>query len=134
MIEVDTISPPIEILSPLDASVKTQSIRLRIRSESGANVTVNGQGAAIEGSDIFFLDVNLVQGDNPFNIMAMDRAGNTAVKDISVAYVPPKPPITKVGGGELTLALLGLVVLIGLTVAGSIYYMRKRKGMLQGPI
>jgi hypothetical protein len=134
MIEVDTISPPIEILSPLNASVKTQNIRLRIRSESGVNVTVNGQGAAIEGSDIFFFDASLVRGDNPFKISAKDSAGNTAVKDLSIAYTPPRPPITTDKGGELTLVLLGLVVLIGLAVAGSIYYMRKRKGRLQGPI
>jgi hypothetical protein len=134
IIEVDTIPPMIEILSPTELTVKTQSIRIRIRTEACANVTINGYGAAVEGSDIFFFGVSLVEGDNSFKISATDNAGNTAVKDLSVAYVPPKPPITTDGGGELTLALLGLVVLVGLVVAGSIYYMRKRKGRLQGPI
>lgn len=105
--------------------MKVKDIRLRIRSEAGANVTVNGQGATIEAGDIFYLDASLVQGDNPFKIRSVDGAGNVAEKNWSIAYVPPKLPVNRNGGSGLVPYLMLVVILI-IVVAVAAVVMKKR--------
>jgi len=128
MIEVDTVPPAIEVLSPTEASLKVKDIRLRIRSEAGANVTVNGRGATIEAGDIFFMDAVLVQGDNLFTIRSVDGAGNVAAKEYSVAYGPPKPPVYHDGvSGMEPILILVVILLFVVALAGVVIMQRKKK-------
>jgi hypothetical protein len=125
MISVDTVPPAIEVLSPTEASVNEKDIRLRIRSEAGANVTVNGLGAIFEAGDIFYLDSSLGQGDNLFMIRSVDGAGNIAQKEWSIAYVPPKVVANHNGGSGLEPYLIVAVILILATVIAAVV-MKKR--------
>ncbi len=125
-VTVDTIAPPIEILSPRDGSTVTKdSVTVRGTSEPGARVLVNGRTATVAANGSFEVRLSVSQGTTTFEAQAQDAAGNVGRTSSS---------ITKQAGG-FTLAgndtqwwllvaglLLGLVLGIALALVA-----RRRK-------
>jgi hypothetical protein len=127
-ITVDTIPPGITILSPLESSVKLKDLELRLRSEPGAIVTVNG--VQINGTgDLFIFTGSLQKGVNIFTITARDAAGNVNTTEKSLTYVPTKkaePPVTTDNG--LLWPILAIVVVAVLAIIGYFYLRKKPDG------
>ncbi|MEM4730049.1 MAG: hypothetical protein QXH42_09880, partial [Thermoplasmata archaeon] len=64
-VTVDTTPPPIVIISPLERVLKVASVELRVQSEPGAVVSINGEPVSGTGG-IFALSVVLERGENRF--------------------------------------------------------------------
>jgi hypothetical protein len=90
-VTLDTISPELTVISPTELISKEARITIKLRSETGANVTVNGVRANVTG-DTYTCDVVLVKGENNFVLSANDLAGNANSTSLIISYVPPKPP------------------------------------------
>jgi hypothetical protein len=75
-IEVDTVSPSIELLGlPDGLTVSNPRVVVRGQLSEDATVLVNGVDTPLTGSQ-FDAQVDLAQGDNLVTIVATDRAGN----------------------------------------------------------
>jgi hypothetical protein len=127
-ITVDTIPPVITVISPLENTVMVQNLEMRIRSEAGAVVTVDG--VQVNGTgDLFTFTGILQKGANKFTITARDAAGNTNTTEKTLTYVPAKkaePPVTTDNG--LLWPMLAIVVVAVLAIIGYFYLRKKPDG------
>ena len=125
-VTLDTISPELTVISPTDLVSNEARITIKLRSETGAIVTVNGVRANVTG-DIYTCDIVLVKGENNFILSAKDLAGNTNATGLIISYVPPKPTApdpTVENGFLLPAVILAIIILI---ILGSFFILRKRK-------
>ena len=85
---VDTTPPVITLLSPdeekSDTTKSNFTIRLKL-SEKG-NVMINGEEMNLEGG-IFAKNVDLNKGENTFNIVASDIAGNETTETLEIDLI-----------------------------------------------
>ncbi len=124
-ITVDTISPTITIISPLETTVKLQNLELRLRSESGAVVTVNG--APVDGAgDVFTFTGTLRKGGNRFIITARDAAGNVNTAEVIMTYVPPKKPESPVTIDNRLLLTIVIIIVVAVGAIIGYLYLRKK--------
>ncbi|MEM4729992.1 MAG: hypothetical protein QXH42_09595, partial [Thermoplasmata archaeon] len=131
-VTVDTTPPPIVIISPIEKVLKVANVELRVQSEPGAVVTVNGEAISGTGG-IFALTVVLERGENRFIIEARDAAGNINTTELVLSYLPPKPPPP--APSAKTDWLLPVVILLVIAAAGAGYIVLRlrRKGEGPGP-
>ncbi|MEM4730122.1 MAG: hypothetical protein QXH42_10250 [Thermoplasmata archaeon] len=131
---VDTTPPPIVVLAPVERVLKVANVELRIQSEPGAVVSINGEPISGTGG-IFVLPVVLEKGENRFIIEARDAAGNINTTELVLSYSPPKPP-PPAPSAKLDW-LLPVVILVLIAAAGAGYIAlrarKKRKGEGPGP-
>ncbi|MEM2870135.1 MAG: hypothetical protein QW379_06925 [Thermoplasmata archaeon] len=131
-VTLDTTPPPIIILAPVERVLKIANVELRVQSEPGATVSINGEPVSGTGG-IFALSVVLERGENRFVIEARDAAWNLNRTELVLSYLPPKPPPPT--PSEKTDWLLPVVILVLIAAAGAGYIilrLRKRR-MGEGP-
>jgi len=58
------------------------------KSETEANLTINGRFVLIKSDDSFSTQLSLTEGDNKIEITARDSAGNETKKTVTVNYTP----------------------------------------------
>jgi len=79
---LDTFAPSLTVLSPPEGGfTREDNVTVDGATERDATVTVNGTPANMSaGSGAFNLTVGLSEGDNFIEVVATDRAGNSAVR------------------------------------------------------
>ena len=83
-VNVDTNPPKLAVTSPKDRTRTNQpTIEISGTVERGCSVTANGK-AALVSAETFSITVDLVEGDNLFNIRAWDTANNTNTTSIRI--------------------------------------------------
>lgn len=81
---VDLTPPIIEIIKPeVNETISTRYLEMAGRTETGANVSVNGMDIRNDNGT-WNISIVLSGVNNPFHIESMDRAGNKAEKTINV--------------------------------------------------
>lgn len=65
-----------------------ESIEVAGLTELGAKVTINERVAIVDSEGKFFQKINLSEGENNLNIVAIDEAENKTEKTITVSYSP----------------------------------------------
>lgn len=91
IINFDTKPPDLEIESPKDGEQfygKDKIINVRGKTEAGSTVSVNGRIASTSVDGQFFIKLPLNEGENKLQIQAVDKAGNTTQKEITITYLP----------------------------------------------
>jgi len=91
IVEYKDTAPKLEVSSPSDqASFKKEDKSVEIKGQTDANVTVtvNGFFAVTSENNSFSYVLQLHDGDNEVNILAVDNAGNKSEKTIKVNYSP----------------------------------------------
>ncbi len=84
----DTNPPPLSVISPADRSyVLTGQIFVRVQSEAGVKVSINGKMVFEDSPGLFLDKVSLRQGMNRLPILAKDGAGNMARTALRVTYI-----------------------------------------------
>lgn len=82
-------NPKLDVSSPHDGDqfhkVDT-SVNVTGQTDSNVTVTVNGFTAVIDESNNFSYNLQLHDGDNPIDIIAVDAAGNRSEKTLKVNY------------------------------------------------
>lgn len=124
---VDLTPPEITVLSPSNLTSNISDIQLKIRSETRANLTINGTRIVSEGNGIFSYNAKLFLGPNNVTIEAIDSAGNINVTMITITYSPPinpkpSPAAPKSGFPIWILWIVALVAIISVLTA----YLRHR--------
>lgn len=82
-------APSLSIESPTDKqsfSKDNSPITIRGKTDPGANITINGFWAIVQGNGDFSYQLPLTNGDNQIKVVATDTAGNKTEKDLSVSY------------------------------------------------
>lgn len=100
-------TPPVLAVTQPAASTRDAVLHLTGTVRDALTVTVNGQPAAIAGTQ-FNADVPLQYGANKIVVVAMDRAGNASTAEVSVNRLYPVASLTLTGparvkpGGKAT--------------------------------
>ncbi|MEM2870073.1 MAG: hypothetical protein QW379_06615 [Thermoplasmata archaeon] len=110
--------------SPLNILKITRG-ELRIQSEPGAAVTVNGEPVGGTGG-IFALPVVLEKGENRFVIEARNAAGNINTTELVLSYSPPKPPPQTPSEKTDWLLLVAIIIIIAGAAAAGYLALRRR--------
>jgi hypothetical protein len=89
---LDTIQPGLDVLHPLNGTWwNSESILIEGTTEPDAAITIEGEGVPnIQGS--FTFPLSLEQGNRSIRIIAVDLAGNLAIRDI-VLFIDWTPPV-----------------------------------------
>ena len=86
----DNDTPTIEISSPQDGQKffgpKQRQIVITGSTESGASLSINERFVLVENDGSFTFTTSLSDGENSFNIKALDKAGNAMEKSIKVTF------------------------------------------------
>lgn len=88
---LDRKPPTLDISSPSDGqsySKDQNSANVSGKTDSGADVTVNGFWAVSDESGNFSYSLLLKDGENRVDVVAVDEAGNQTRKEIKVNYSP----------------------------------------------
>lgn len=96
---VDSL-PPVISLSQVPASTMEDSVTISGTADGATSVTVNGKSVPLTGKQ-FSTTVDLELGNNTINVVATDRAGNTANKVVTVSYSVSASKITVTGNSQL---------------------------------
>lgn len=88
----DDTPPEIVIESPADGSEyfgsKQTQVTIKGRSEAGSSVTINDRFASVNADGNFSYTASLSEGQNAFNIKAIDKAGNEKEKTFTLKFSP----------------------------------------------
>lgn len=86
-VRVITDKPELTITSPADGSIIGNS-DVRIEGTTGEEVLVkiNGLPVVVDSEGTFSYSISLVEGSNTIVIMAIDIAGNTEQKTLTITY------------------------------------------------
>jgi bacillopeptidase F len=85
-VDMDDIKPELTLESPTDQTT-TAASNIEIKgkvSEPEAEVTVNGRFVPVSAGGSFAVKISLNPGENKLNIKARDRAGNEAMRELTV--------------------------------------------------
>ncbi len=99
---VDTIPPYLEVLNPPDGLVTNDlSVLVEGKTESNADLRVNGIQAIVLSNGSFVVPLGLAEGANPISVIATDLAGNSERVDLTVIQdtVPPPLSVTEPSNG-----------------------------------
>lgn len=90
----DLTPPSLEITAPLNGfSTEAAAVEVIGKTEKDAKISINGVGAT-NNEGTFTTTVNLHDGANSITVEATDKAGNKAVKDLTVIRTMPTPKPT----------------------------------------
>lgn len=91
-ITYDAKPPDLNIDNPGDGSQffgsKERQVSIQGTTESGAQVTVNDRIVVVEDSGKFQYTTSLSDGENKFNVKAVDHAGNSTEKELTLSFSP----------------------------------------------
>lgn len=91
-ITFDSTPPEIIIESPTDGSEyfgsKQTQVTIKGQTEIGSSVTLNDRFASVSDSGTFNFTASLSEGENIFNIKAVDKAGNEKEKSLTLRFTP----------------------------------------------
>lgn len=89
-VNFDDEPPNLTLNSPTDGQGffgdNHKSVNINGQTDLDASVTVNGRVAIVDGAGKFNLNMNLENGQNEINIVALDKAGNKKEINISVNF------------------------------------------------
>lgn len=92
---VDTIPPVITLAAPSDGQQVNEAEQpFTGQLSEYATFTLNGQTVTLNPNNQFSHLVTLQEGQNTFNLIATDRAGNVGTLTLKVTYIPVKVTIT----------------------------------------
>lgn len=92
---VDTIPPVISVLTPSDGQqINEAEQHFTGQLSEYAMLTLNGRAVTLNPNNQFSHLVTLQEGQNTFNLIATDRAGNVGTLTLKVTYNPIKVTIT----------------------------------------
>lgn len=88
----DEISPELTMITPADnakfSGDTSKIIQFQGKTESGSTVTINNRFILVASDGTFMSQVQLSQGDNRFDVIATDKAGNQTLAQITVNWQP----------------------------------------------
>lgn len=91
-IVLDQKPPELEISTPTDSASffgsSQRQVTIQGKSEPHASVTINDRIIAVDEDGEFQYTTTLNEGGNTLNIKAVDRAGNTTEKSITLNFTP----------------------------------------------
>jgi hypothetical protein len=83
-------TPSLEITSPSDRSqyfgTKQQQVAIKGKTDIGVSLTINDRWVKVADDGTFSSTVSLNEGDNTFNIKAIDKAGTVTEKNLTFTY------------------------------------------------
>jgi len=87
---LDTKTPNLTIDNPADGAQftgsKQRQVTIQGTTESSAQVTINDRIIAVDDNGKFQYTTTLNDGDNKFVVKAIDQAGNTSEKDLTLSF------------------------------------------------
>jgi hypothetical protein len=113
-VTLDTISPALTIIEPLDGfKTKKEQVNIIGTTEPGATLSIGGQ-LVTDTDGSFSVPYNLVKGDNMVTITATDDAGNTASKTLKVTRQEMEHQTTSLGDnyGLLLVLIIFMVIIV----------------------
>lgn len=91
-ITFDNTPPEIVIESPADGSEyfgsKQSQVTIKGRCEAGSSMTINDRFISVNDDGTFSYTASLSEGENGFNIKAVDKAGNEKEKVFTLRFTP----------------------------------------------
>ncbi len=88
----DNEPPQITIDSPSDGSSffgsKQRQLVIKGKTKAGSDLTINDRFVDVDDNGNFTFATSLSEGENTFNLKAVDKAGNTAEKSLKVTFTP----------------------------------------------
>ena len=88
----DNDEPKLEISSPSDGAEffgsSERQVTLQGTTEPEIELTINDRPIKVDDNGSFTYATTLNEGDNPFNIKAVDKAGNTTEKSLTLKFSP----------------------------------------------
>ena len=87
----DNQEPILEIISPEGGKEffgSERQILIDGKTESGAEVDINGRFVAVEGSGAFTYTTTLEEGENGFTVKSIDKAGNETETSLTLYFSP----------------------------------------------
>lgn len=104
-VTLDTTPPDLVIENPPGGHASTREATYAIvaRLADGLDAVVSVGGQEVEGMDVFRLEVDLRQGENAFEVRAVDRAGNERVVTVTILRdtFPPTMVLTSPQGADV---------------------------------
>lgn len=87
-VKSDAEPPFLQIRTPkVNSVLRKAQVTVSGDSEPGAEVLVGGKPASIDDDGRFFVLVNAIEGNNVFDVIARDPAGNETVKEVRFVYL-----------------------------------------------
>lgn len=93
--EKDTTPPPLEV-EPVDPTYEKTAI-IKGKTEVGAKVLINEKEVPVKEDGTFSLEVELKEGENKFEIIAIDRNGNESKTSLIIIKKKPTTIILVIG-------------------------------------
>jgi len=105
--QIDSQAPPLRLVNLPDATrVREPDLTVQGLTEPGATVWVSGspQPVAVDGQGRFTFQRRLTEGDNQFEVRAVDQAGNSTrvTRQLTLVTTPPTVAITTPPEGAWT--------------------------------
>ncbi len=119
--KVDTTPPILVITSPTKSSVSGSTVKIMGKAEQNDLVQINGSNAGVKDDGTFELIVN-GNGKTTFKVIALDQAGNSSEKDITITFnsQPAQPPnLTIISPQNGTVVYQSSVIITGKTDPGA---------------
>lgn len=91
IVNFDNEPPKIELIAPENGKQFTgrdSHTQIEGATEPDAKVTINGRVAIVRGDGKFDFPLVLSEGENTFQILARDKAGNEAELEVKLNYTP----------------------------------------------
>jgi hypothetical protein len=93
--EKDT-TPPVLDVEPVPPTYE-KKVLIKGKTEPGAKITINGKDVSVNEDGTFSLEVELKEGENTFEIIAIDPAGNESKTTLTIIRKKPTVIILVVG-------------------------------------
>ncbi len=124
-IYVDTQGPPIVVSEPrLWSTVHHQEINISGLTEISAYLTVEGAPVPLGANGTFTVNIQLNEGWNRYELIAVDDVGNRSNLTVEVRYTP-EPATGENPDGDLSILLI--VLTTGFLIIGLIYLVLKER-------
>ncbi len=87
-VKSDAVPPFLQIRTPkINSVIRKAQITVSGDSEAGAEVLVDGKPATVDEDGRFFVLFNATEGNNVFDVIARDPAGNETTREVRFAYL-----------------------------------------------
>jgi parallel beta-helix repeat protein len=119
-VEKDSIPPMLMLLKPTDGFATTQdSVDIVGSADTDCSLTINSRPLALDNGQ-FSIQAGLVEGENQFELIARDKAGNENRSLLTVIKDSTPPTITILSPIDGELLNYSMVKIQGTTEAGAI--------------